>query len=71
MSLDNDMLCHAIDLDVLVLLVQEDSQLVPQGRYVAGDLPYCRQMQVAASLIVGIDGQVLVRRSRDGVFGRW
>ena len=30
MALDNNMLCYAVDLDVLVLLVQEDSQLVPQ-----------------------------------------
>jgi hypothetical protein len=44
MSLDNDMLCHAIDLDVLVLLVQEDSQLIPQCRYIASDFPDCRQV---------------------------
>lgn len=38
MTLDNDMTCQTVDGDILILLVQEHSQLVPKGGQVASDL---------------------------------
>ena len=42
--LHNDMLCQAVDLYVLILLVQEHSQLVSQCKYISSDLSYCGQV---------------------------
>ena len=61
MALDNNMLRHTVDLDLLVLLVEKDPQLIPQRRYISGNFSYRRQMQVASSLVIGVDGQILIR----------
>lgn len=68
--LDYNVLGETVDLYVLVLLVQEYSQLISQRRQISGDLSYRRQMQVASSLVVSVDGQVLSGRARDMVSWR-
>lgn len=67
MALDHDMFGQIIDFHILVLLVQIDAQLVPQRRQVPGDLAHGSQVEVAAALVVGVDGEVFAGASRDVV----
>jgi hypothetical protein len=70
MPFDLDMLRQGIDLDILIFLVQIHPQLVPQCRQVAGDFAHSGQVQVAAALVVGVDGEVFAGGARDVVFWR-
>lgn len=62
------MLRQAVDLDILVLLVQKHPQLIPERSQVASDLPYRRQVQISTTLKVGVDGQVLAGGARNVKF---
>jgi hypothetical protein len=70
MTLDHYMPRQTVDRDFLVRLGQKPSQLVPQGYQVARDLAHGGEAQVAAALVVGVDGQVLGRGPRNVVFWR-
>jgi hypothetical protein len=64
---------------ILLRLLQIIRQLIPQCRLIARNLPYRGQQQVAAALVVGIDGVVLrdaaaadeVLGRREVEFGDW
>lgn len=60
MTLDYDMACQTVDYNILVLLVQKHAQLVSQRHHIAGDFPHQGLVQVAATLVVCVDGQVFV-----------
>lgn len=71
MPLDHHLPGQRINLNILILLIQPHPQLIPQLRQVARDLAHHGQVQIAAPLVVGIDGEVAVLGARDDVFGRW
>lgn len=60
MTLNDNVARQTVNLDILVLLVEEDPQFVSQGGQIARDLAYSSLVQIAATLVVGVDGQVLV-----------
>lgn len=60
MTLDNNVARQTVNLDILILLVEEDPQFVSQSGQIARDLAYGSQMQIAAALVVGVYGQILV-----------
>lgn len=70
MPLDDDVLRQGIDLHVLFLLRQPRPQLVSQRLQVSCDLAHGGEVQIAAALVVCVDGQVLVCRARNVVGGR-
>lgn len=68
--LDDDVLGQRVDGDVLVLFRQPCTQLVPQRIRVARDLAHGGEVQVAAALVVGVDGQILALGARNVVARR-
>lgn len=70
MSFNDDMPCQAVDLDILILFVQKNSQLIPQSRQIASDLTHSGQVQIPATLVFCVYGEITIRRPRNMVFWR-